>query len=445
MIIDAKHRNWAIACGLLALLAIGLYALSAWQRWPVQPSGGSVAGLWLGVGGFLLLVFAGLLPLRKWYPLARLGSAQTWLRAHIWLSLLGSLLILLHSSFRWRGTLEQSLMLLLVLLVVSGIWGLIAQRVITRQLTQQLSWETFYENLPQECRMLQFEGDVLISRLCEAPLPFEADRAIATDERLKNRNVMGRDFKARLAKVYASVDKADAPPVEEPAPAAVVAPAPVIAADVVAAQPPAKGLSAAEKIALMRVTKSTVEVEPAPIATATAVAEAAPPATGAISTKDKLAMMRAGKKPASAPVATDAVPKTEPAIVIKPEARQIKAPPQPPPARKIEPAELAPFRQVLRTYFLDRVRPFLGWHSISREFATEGAAEISFARLRASLPGEFREEVAELEAIVARRRQLKAQARLYHWLHAWLVFVHIPAAIAMLVLAVAHIAGALYW
>ena len=201
----------------LAVVAAGLYALQAWLLHPVPSSGGSVAGLWFGISGTALLAFAGLLPLRKWYPLARIGTPRAALRAHIWVSLLGSLLIVFHSAFQWRGTIEQCLMLLLALLVASGVWGLVAQSLLTRQLSLQVPWETYYENLPQACRILEFEGDVLLATLCDEALPLKADETIATDERLKNRNVLGRDYAVRLAKIYAS-ESATAPAAETASP-----------------------------------------------------------------------------------------------------------------------------------------------------------------------------------------------------------------------------------
>jgi hypothetical protein len=53
--------------------------------------------------------------------------------------------------------------------------------------------------------------------------------------------------------------------------------------------------------------------------------------------------------------------------------------------------------------------------------------------------------LADLEALCTERRGLSEQARIYHWLHGWLVFVHIPAAAALLALVLVHIAASFYW
>ncbi len=462
---------------MLALAATGLYALAAWRLYPVAPTGGSVAGLWLGMAGSMLLLFAGFLPLRKWFPVGRLGSAQTWLRAHIWFGLLGSFLILLHAGFRWRGTLEQALMLLLLLLVASGAWGLVAQRLITRQLTLQIPIETFYENLPHECRVLQLEGDVLLARLGDTPLPLTPDPTVATDQRLKSLGVQGRDYQARLAKVYLTGDAPAAPQgivevVQESAPAPVqttppqalsaaekiammrakkadAAPSPAASAPTAVVSEatekttePAKALSTAEKLKLMRAKKPEPQADPAKdvVTAPAAVKEVQPAAAGKpLATADKLAMMRARGKPAPAEASTAV-------------AAEVKSsPPAAPPSRRHTADAWKPLQQELqqelRKFFLERVRPFLAWEqdTADHRLATADSATSAFARLSASLPAELHPALSELASLCARRRQLSEQARLYHWLHAWLVFVHIPAAAALLALAMVHIAASLYW
>jgi len=73
------------------------------------PAGGSVLGLIFGVGGSLLMIFAALLAVRKRLPTWRVGSAQFWLRGHLWLGTIGFVLILFHAGFKWGGLLENLL------------------------------------------------------------------------------------------------------------------------------------------------------------------------------------------------------------------------------------------------------------------------------------------------------------------------------------------------
>ena len=98
MIIDRSHRPW-IAFFLVALVfSTGLYVVYA-RSAPNGPTGGSWQGLWFGVAGTALMVLAGLLSARKKLPQLPIGSAQTWLKAHIWLGLLSVPLILFHAGF----------------------------------------------------------------------------------------------------------------------------------------------------------------------------------------------------------------------------------------------------------------------------------------------------------------------------------------------------------
>jgi len=48
----------------------------------------------------------------------------------------------------------------------------------------------------------------------------------------------------------------------------------------------------------------------------------------------------------------------------------------------------------------------------------------------------------DLENICEEEHQLSRQARIYHWLHAWLL-VHVPLSIALLVLGAVHAVMAL--
>lgn len=65
-----------------------------------------------------------------------------------------------------------------------------------------------------------------------------------------------------------------------------------------------------------------------------------------------------------------------------------------------------------------------------------------FQPLRLALPAELHGVLDDLEDICEEQRQLNRQARLYQWLHAWLL-VHVPLSIALLVLGGVHAVMAL--
>ena len=98
MILDRSHRQWLLRS--LIVLAIGSVAYVAYASGPSGVSGGSLAGLVFGLVGTAMMIFAGLLSARRQVPTWRIGSAQFWLKGHIWLGLLSVAFILFHAGFR---------------------------------------------------------------------------------------------------------------------------------------------------------------------------------------------------------------------------------------------------------------------------------------------------------------------------------------------------------
>ena len=303
MILDGSHKKWCIATLLLLLLASGAYVVYA-RTALGGPRGGSVPGMLYGIAGSALMVYAGLISVRKKFPTWRIGSAQTWLRGHIWLGLLSVPLILFHAGFRWGGLLEQVLLLVMAAIVVSGLVGLAWQQLVPRQMTARVPLETFYAQLPHECRLLQVEADVAVAAVCGL-LPVDPDKDVATDPRLKALGVTSRNRHQPLfAVVYQTTGAENGrAPVAEPA-----HPAPKAHASAAVAAPsevkpevedkPKKPLSAADKIAAMRAAKPTAPKAPASTTESPEPSNAtegdAPKAK--MSAAEKIAMMRSIKR-----------------------------------------------------------------------------------------------------------------------------------------------------
>jgi hypothetical protein len=94
--------------------------------------------------------------------------------------------------------------------------------------------------------------------------------------------------------------------------------------------------------------------------------------------------------------------------------------------------------QALKEFYDTEVRPYLYDKSgRGTALATRAKGSVVFAQLRTRIPASLHSVVDDLEAIVEERRQLRVQARLHYWLHAWLL-VHVPLSIALLVLSFAH-------
>ena len=87
MLLNSDQRSWATASIVFALLLTAVYIVYV-RAVPYGPSGGSAPGLFFGVLGLSFMVIAGLLAARKKVRVWRIGSAQLWMRLHIWLRLL---------------------------------------------------------------------------------------------------------------------------------------------------------------------------------------------------------------------------------------------------------------------------------------------------------------------------------------------------------------------
>lgn len=143
------HGRWLVFVSLAALAAI-LWTLLASRvngRWP---GGGSLSGLTLGLIAAAIFVFEMALVARKTktFRTARwLGSAQLWMKAHIWLGLLTVPLVVLHSGGRLGGTLTSLLVAAFAIVIASGLWGLALQNVIPRLLLAEVPVETVYSQI----------------------------------------------------------------------------------------------------------------------------------------------------------------------------------------------------------------------------------------------------------------------------------------------------------
>lgn len=114
------------------------------------------------------MLFAGLLGLRKKFPIWRIGRAQTWMRGHLWLGLVAFPLILLHGGFHFGGLLTQVLMWLFIFVFASGLLGAALQHFVPRIHTTQLPMETIYEQIDRVRGQLVEEAQRVVDECCGA-------------------------------------------------------------------------------------------------------------------------------------------------------------------------------------------------------------------------------------------------------------------------------------
>ena len=195
MRIDKTQRGWAIVSLILVAVFTAVYVAYAMQA-PEGPRGGSALGLTFGVIGFGFMIFAALLGARKRVPTWRIGRAQAWMRGHLWLGLLSLPVILFHGGFHFGGTLTRVLMWLLIITVVSGVFGAALQHYVPRVMTTDVKLETIYDEIGNVRKLLREEADRGVEAIC-GPLGigksaneevqraggFSAARAMATSSR----------------------------------------------------------------------------------------------------------------------------------------------------------------------------------------------------------------------------------------------------------------------
>jgi len=145
MRIDRTHRPWLIgSCALLAVLFLTYvpYALLS-----AHVGGGTPLGILYGVIGFGFMLFAAALGIRKRFPIWRIGRAQHWMRGHLWLGTLALPVIFLHGAFHFGGWLTTLLMVLLIIVTVSGLFGAYLQHTLPTRMMHEVGYETIYDQI----------------------------------------------------------------------------------------------------------------------------------------------------------------------------------------------------------------------------------------------------------------------------------------------------------
>lgn len=143
---DAYYLKWAV--GLCALASL-LYAIHD----PVEGKSGSTwLGYALGTLGAALIAWLAWFGVRKRQFRESKAPAQAWVSAHVYLGL--SLLFIgtLHAGFQLGWNVHTLAYVLMVLVIVSGIYGIVAYSVLPRQVTanrNEMEFRAMLEEIAQ--------------------------------------------------------------------------------------------------------------------------------------------------------------------------------------------------------------------------------------------------------------------------------------------------------
>jgi hypothetical protein len=138
------RRRIANVIGLAAVAAapaVG-WAVGAKAGWWDWPAAASPYGTLLGVAAGLLVLFEMLIWPRKWFRGTRFGKTQAWLRLHVWLGLVSLPVTVIHSGFNLGGTLSAATLVLFLIVIASGVWGLVLQQWLPQKLLEDVPNET---------------------------------------------------------------------------------------------------------------------------------------------------------------------------------------------------------------------------------------------------------------------------------------------------------------
>ena len=161
----AEHYPWVLASSVVLALAVVwfIFASVGQAEWP---SGSSLPGFTFGVIGGLICLFEFLIWPRKKLRSWRIGKVSTWMRAHIWLGLLAVPLLVLHTGFRWGGPFSSTLMTLFLVVIASGVWGLVLQQFLPEKMLKEVPAETIFSQINYVSELMAAEASRLVRSVC---------------------------------------------------------------------------------------------------------------------------------------------------------------------------------------------------------------------------------------------------------------------------------------
>jgi len=121
-ILAFSKRRYLWVSLLISILAIAAYWINDPQE---PPNGGTPLGYTLGAIGALMILWFAWFGVRKRRYASTLGSVQGWLSAHVYLGIALVIVVFLHSGFQFGYNVHTLALALMLLVVASGLFGVI--------------------------------------------------------------------------------------------------------------------------------------------------------------------------------------------------------------------------------------------------------------------------------------------------------------------------------
>ena len=132
-VLDFRNKRYL----WLALIVTGVSIFAYWFDDPQEPAnGGTTLGYALGALGLLLILLLAAFGIRKRQYASTLGSVQGWLSAHVYLGVALLVVVLLHSGFQFGFNVHTLAFALLLLVIVSGLYGMFVYIKYPRKLSE---------------------------------------------------------------------------------------------------------------------------------------------------------------------------------------------------------------------------------------------------------------------------------------------------------------------
>ena len=434
-IVNRAHLPWFIFVVAATFFAVWLYAgnfspqsLPSALRLPnslvQKPAefrnvGGTPLGLIFGTIALAIFIFAALLGVRKKIVLWRIGTVQRWLRAHIWLTLLTIPLVILHSGFRLGGPMTTLIVVLYIIVMVSGIYGLILQHYMPAIMMEQLPAESVYEQVPHIRAQIVAAATKMRDSLkpapptkpdAGAPAPSPAKVVTAGSTPMASTAADLSTPTARAKSVVGSTITAETIAAPEKKPEEKV--------------PPPRPPELMPPETMGTPTARVPEGAPVPAGTEK-ITGVAPPAVEPKSVAPPTPISASAGAPGEKPPAA-AIPQP----IAKPAVTAI-------PAKPVGATDADSEAALLD--FLDRqIIPYLSARRGDRmRLGKPRFSEDTFRFVKLRVTEGYRDRVEEMQGWCDERRMLDLQIKLHHWLHAWL-FVHAPVSFLLLMLVFWH-------
>ena len=138
-ILEYAGFRWFRAAVLLSIAAAAAYL---WHDPPLKPYGGTWLGYTLGTVGAVMILWLLWYGVRKRRYRSTSGTVQGWLSAHVYLGSALIVVVTLHSGFELGWNVHTLAYVLMLLVVLSGMYGVFVYMRVPRAMTHNMGAES---------------------------------------------------------------------------------------------------------------------------------------------------------------------------------------------------------------------------------------------------------------------------------------------------------------